>query len=115
LKIPFNIILPSMSLSLSYGLFSSGFLTKICHVPHVCYMSIHLIFLHLIILIFAEGVKIMKFLMHFSPSSCYFIHVRSRYSPEHSVLRHPESLFFPLWVRDQVPQPYKNRICFMVM
>jgi hypothetical protein len=32
---------------------------------------------------------------HIHSASCYFISLRSRCSPEHSVLNHPQSLFFP--------------------
>jgi hypothetical protein len=37
----------------------------------------------------------MKFLiMQFSPTSYHFILFRSKYSPQHPVLRHPQSVFF---------------------
>jgi hypothetical protein len=36
----------------------------------------------------------MKFLiMQFSPTSCHFISLWSKYSPQHSVLKHPQSLY----------------------
>jgi len=31
----------------------------------------------------------------FSLSSCYFIPLRSKYSPQHSVLKYPGTIFFP--------------------
>jgi hypothetical protein len=31
----------------------------------------------------------------FSPNSCHFIHLRSKYSPQHSDLKQPESVLFP--------------------
>jgi hypothetical protein len=34
-------------------------------------------------------------IMQFSPTSCHFIPLRSKYSPEHSVLKHPQSMFLP--------------------
>jgi hypothetical protein len=34
--------------------------------------------------------------MQFSPNSCHFIPLRSKYSPKHPVLKHPQSKFFPL-------------------
>jgi hypothetical protein len=50
-----------------------------------------------------RGVQVMKFfIMQFSPTSHHFISFRSKYSPQHSVLRHPQSMF--LNVRDQVSQ-----------
>jgi hypothetical protein len=34
-------------------------------------------------------------IVQFSPVSCHFIPLRSRYSPQHPVLKHPQSVFFP--------------------
>jgi hypothetical protein len=34
-------------------------------------------------------------IMQFSPTSCHFIPLRSKYSPQHSVLKHPQSMFLP--------------------
>jgi hypothetical protein len=31
--------------------------------------------------------------MQFSPTSCHFISLRSRYSPQHPILKHPQSMF----------------------
>jgi hypothetical protein len=44
--------------------------------------------------------------MQFSPTSRHFIPLRSKYSPQHPVLKHPPSMF--LNVRDQVSHP--NRV-----
>jgi hypothetical protein len=33
-------------------------------------------------------------IMKFSPTSCHFISLRSKY-PQHHVLKHPQSLFLP--------------------
>jgi hypothetical protein len=33
--------------------------------------------------------------MQFSPTSCYFISLRSKYSPQYPVLKHPQSMFLP--------------------
>jgi hypothetical protein len=38
-------------------------------------------------------------IMQFSPT-CHFISLRSKYSPQHAVLKHPQSMFFYI-----VPQP----------
>jgi hypothetical protein len=41
-------------------------------------------------------VQDMKLLiMQFSPTSCHFISLLSKYSPQHPVLKHPQSLFRP--------------------
>jgi hypothetical protein len=34
--------------------------------------------------------------MQSSPFSCHFLPLTSKYSPRHPVLRHPQSVFFPL-------------------
>jgi hypothetical protein len=33
--------------------------------------------------------------MQFSPISRHFISLRTKYSPQHSVLEHPQSIFLP--------------------
>jgi hypothetical protein len=33
--------------------------------------------------------------MEFSPTSCHFIFLRSKYFPEYLVLKHPQSMFLP--------------------
>jgi hypothetical protein len=33
--------------------------------------------------------------MQYPPASCHFLHLRSKYSPQHPVLNHPQSMFFP--------------------
>jgi hypothetical protein len=30
-----------------------------------------------------------------SPASCRFLALRSKFSPQHPVLKHPQSVFFP--------------------
>jgi hypothetical protein len=49
-----------------------------------------------------------------SPFSHYFIHLRSKYSPQHPVLEHPH-LSSSLNVRDQVSHPYKTTGRIMVL
>jgi hypothetical protein len=40
--------------------------------------------------------QVMKLLiMQFSPISRHFISLRSKYSPQHPVLKHPQSMFHP--------------------
>jgi hypothetical protein len=36
------------------------------------------------------------FITQFSPNSCYFISVRSKYSPQHLLSKHPQFKLFPL-------------------
>jgi hypothetical protein len=33
--------------------------------------------------------------MQFSPTSCHFISLRSKYNPQHPVLKQPQSMFLP--------------------
>jgi hypothetical protein len=41
-------------------------------------------------------VQIMKLpIVQLSPFSYYFIPLRSKYSPQHPVLKHPQSMLFP--------------------
>jgi len=38
-----------------------------------------------------SGVQIMKLLiMHFSSASCYFLPHKTKYSPQHPILKHPQ-------------------------
>jgi hypothetical protein len=42
------------------------------------------------------SVQVMKLLiMQSSPASCHFLSLKSKYSPQHPVLKHPQSVFFP--------------------
>jgi len=40
-------------------------------------------------------VHLTKFLMKFSPSFCFFLFLSSKCYPQHYVLKHPQSVFFP--------------------
>jgi hypothetical protein len=35
--------------------------------------------------------------MQSSPASRHFLPLRSKYSPQHPVITHPQSMFFPYW------------------
>jgi hypothetical protein len=37
--------------------------------------------------------------VHFTPASCHSIPLRSKYPPQHSVLKHPQSMFLPYYQR----------------
>jgi hypothetical protein len=47
------------------------------------------------------------FIIQFSPGSCFSISLRSKYSPQHPILKHP--LCSSLNVTDEVSDPYKTR------
>jgi hypothetical protein len=64
--------------------------------PHSASCSLHLILFVSDILITWRRVQVMKLLiMQFSPISCHFISLRTKYSPQHPVLKHPQSMFLP--------------------
>jgi hypothetical protein len=46
-------------------------------------------------------------IMQFSPTSCHFISLWSKYSRQHPVLKHPQSMF-PLKVIDQFSHQYET-------
>jgi hypothetical protein len=50
-------------------------------------------------------------IMQSSPASLHFLTLRSKYSPQPPVLRHPQSVFFPY----QVSHPYKTTGKIMVL
>jgi hypothetical protein len=55
---------------------------------HVCYMpcqSSRFDFIKILVKLIV---------MSFSPTSCYFLPLRTKYSPQHSVLKHPHSVLF---------------------
>jgi hypothetical protein len=45
--------------------------------------------------------------MQFPPFSRHLIPLRSKYPPQHPVLKHPQSMFLPE-CRDQVSRPYRT-------
>jgi hypothetical protein len=78
-------------------LFVSGFLTKIFYAflnsPYVLHALP--ILLNLVILIIFNGVQIMRIvIMRFYSSSCYFLFLRSKYYPQHTLFKLPLHLFF---------------------
>jgi len=100
-----------LCLGLPCDFFPSGFLTKILsylisHIHTIC--PSQLILLDLMTLF-------VKFLiMHSSPTFCHLLPLRSKNSPEHLVLKHP-NLCFSLGVRDQVSDTYKITGKIMVL
>jgi hypothetical protein len=77
--------------------------------PHSCYMPrpSHLPRLHYSNYTWRR-VQIMKlFIMQYSLFSCHIISLRSKYLPQHSVLKHPHSMFLPN-VRHKAWQPYRT-------
>jgi hypothetical protein len=51
--------------------------------------------------------------MQFSPPSCQFTPLRSKYPPQHAVLKHHKSVF-PLNVRDQIHTQTEPRAKLLV-
>jgi hypothetical protein len=108
------ILSTNLRLGLPSGLFPSGFPTNVLYAflfsPICATCAAHLILLDLIFLInyVSRGVQVMKLLiMQFSRISHHFISLQTKYSPQHIVLKHPQSMF-PLNVRDQVSHPYRT-------
>jgi hypothetical protein len=51
--------------------------------------------LTLLFWLYLARVQVMEnLIMPFSPTSYYFIPIRFKYSPQHPVLKHPQSVFF---------------------
>jgi hypothetical protein len=99
-NIYFNIIFPPRSMS-SYRYFSPWLPTRILYAflfppyglytpyPSHSYGRVHSNYTF-------RRVQVMKhFTTQFSPASCHFISLRSKYSPQHPVLKHPQSMFLP--------------------
>jgi hypothetical protein len=91
-KIHFNNVLSThQRLGLPGGLFHSGFPINILYVPflsHSCcmYCPSHP----------PEDCQVIKLLLtQFSLTSYHFISLRSKYSPQNPVLKHPQSTFLP--------------------
>jgi hypothetical protein len=87
-----------LRLGLPIGLFPSGFPAKsYMHSasPHSCYMSCpsHPTWLDHSNYIWKRAQVMKLLIMQFSLTSCHFISLQSRYSPQHSVLKHPQSMF----------------------
>jgi hypothetical protein len=63
--------------------------------------SVHLILLNLITLItFGEANKLQSLFFFSLPASRHFVPLRSKYSPQHPIPKHPRSVFFPYCERD---------------
>jgi hypothetical protein len=99
-KIRFNFIYPPLRLGLPSGIFPSGFPANILHAflfsPIRANCPAHpLLHPHHSYYIWRR-VQLMKLLiMQFSLTSLHFISLRSKYSSQHPVLKHPQSMFFP--------------------
>jgi len=84
-----------LCLSLLCVFFLSGSCTKILHVSHLCYMHCpaHLGLLTLII--FGEAYNFQSSLLWMLTSLPPFLPYRSKHSPQHPLLEHPQSVFLP--------------------
>jgi hypothetical protein len=54
-----------------------------------------------------RGVRIMKLVMAFSAPSCHFIPLRSKYSPQHLVLKHPLSILLQFPYHKTYKSPFE--------
>jgi hypothetical protein len=105
-----NIILPCTPRSFEWSLpsrFPNQNTECIPHLSHACYMPgpyhSHWFYHPNIIL---WSVQVMKLLtLQSSLASRHFFPLMSKYSPQHPVLRHPQSMFF-IRLTDQVSHPY---------
>jgi hypothetical protein len=99
-KIHFNIVRPSTSWSFQWSLsfwISHQYPTCIPSLPHSCYVPCpsHPPWLDHSNYIWRR-VQVMKLLItQFSPTSHNFISLWSKYSPQHTVLRYPQSMLLP--------------------
>jgi hypothetical protein len=100
------ILFSHLRLGFPSGLFPSGFPAKILYTctslfPHARYMpcpSYAYLFEHSPCI--WRRVQVMKLLlMQFSPTSYHFIPIRSKFSPQHPVLKYPLSMEFPTVTR----------------
>jgi hypothetical protein len=92
-----------LRLGILFGLFHSGFLTKILYVFLISPMCTACSMLHASHPPWFHNpnniwwrVRIMKlFVMQISPASCHCLLLRSKHSPRNFVLEHRQSVFFP--------------------
>jgi len=117
LNIHLNIILPSMPGSPKWS-FLPGFFTKTLYTPLLSPIRatclIHLIILDLITrTIFGEQYRsLSSSLCFFFPLPCYLVPLRSKYSPQHPILKHPQPTFLPQCQRPSPTPIQNNRQCY---
>jgi hypothetical protein len=59
-----------------------------------------------------RGVQVMKLLiMQFSPTSRYLVSLRSKYSPQHPVVKHPQCMFLCVVSKPQEKCFHSHSIC----
>jgi len=79
-----------------HRLFRLGFRTKILYAlrifPVCATCAAHLIFLHFITCILYYLKKRTSYEAHCAVFSSHFLHLRSKYSPQHTILKHPQSM-----------------------
>jgi hypothetical protein len=70
--------------------------------PMLTTFTAHIILLDLTVVIIWWRVQILNFITQFSPSSCHFIPLWSKYSPRHPVLKHPQTRWYFRFSRRRV-------------
>jgi hypothetical protein len=108
------ILFTHLSLGHHIGVFPSGFPTNILYAflfPHSCYMPFpsHPPWFDNSNYTWRRVQAMKLLLMQFSPTSCHFISLLSKYSPQHPVLKHPQSMFLPLCHRQSFTPIQNNR------
>jgi hypothetical protein len=98
-KIHFNIVHPLTSWSSQWYLsfwISHQYPIYVPLLPHSCYMSCpsHYPWLDHSNYTWRRVQVMTHLIMQFSPTSCHFSSLRFKYSPQHPVLKHPQSMFF---------------------
>ena len=94
------IIILHLRLILPSGLFHSRFPTKTLYTPLSSPIRAtcpeRLVLLDFITAKFQVRIQVTKLLiMQFSPIPCYRVPLRSKYSPQHPILKHPQPMFLP--------------------
>ena len=118
LQIHLTIIFPSKpgssKWSLKIGLFPSGLPTKTLYTPLLSPIGTtspaHLILLDLITrIIFGEEYRSLSSSLCIFLFPCYVVPLRSKYFPQHPILKHPQPTFLPQWERPSFTPIQNNR------
>jgi hypothetical protein len=76
---------------------------------HALYPAYHILLILMTLIITGENYKLRSSsLFNFLHPLLPLSYLRSKYSPQYSVIKHSQSMFFPYDERDQVSDPYKT-------